>query len=129
MVDVTGIEPATPCLQSKQKFNLSRCFGCAYQFQALLRLLQSCSKSTEATHCFEGSPSSDSLRIHCVPQAHFPGLIPPRKPDSFRLAGNNPLGRLGDTDMRMEVAQISPRLGESPSLRELAGSFAVLFAS
>ena len=29
LVDVTGIEPATPCLQSKRKFNLSRCFGCA----------------------------------------------------------------------------------------------------
>jgi hypothetical protein len=30
MVDVTGIEPVTPCLQSKRKFNLSHCFGCAY---------------------------------------------------------------------------------------------------
>jgi hypothetical protein len=44
VVDVTGIEPATPCLQSKRKFNLSHCFGCAYQFQALLKLLQRCSK-------------------------------------------------------------------------------------
>jgi len=33
----------TPCLQSKRKFNLSRCFGCAYEFEARLRLLQSCS--------------------------------------------------------------------------------------
>ena len=30
VVDVTGIEPVTPCLQSRLKFNLSRCFGCAY---------------------------------------------------------------------------------------------------
>ncbi len=30
LVDVAGIEPATPCLQSKRKFNLSHCFGCAY---------------------------------------------------------------------------------------------------
>jgi hypothetical protein len=30
VVDVTGLEPVTPCLQSKHKFNLSRCFGCAY---------------------------------------------------------------------------------------------------
>jgi hypothetical protein len=44
VVDATGIEPATPCLQSKRKFNLSRCFGCAYQFQALLKLLQRCPK-------------------------------------------------------------------------------------
>jgi hypothetical protein len=29
-VDVAGLEPAPPCLQSKRKFNLSRCFGCAY---------------------------------------------------------------------------------------------------
>jgi hypothetical protein len=29
LVDVTGIEPVTPCLQSKSKFNLSRCRGCA----------------------------------------------------------------------------------------------------
>jgi hypothetical protein len=36
LVDVAGIEPATPCLQSKRKFNLSRCFGCAYQFEAPL---------------------------------------------------------------------------------------------
>ena len=39
-MDVAGIEPATPCLQSKRKFNLSRCFGCAYQFEGFLRLLQ-----------------------------------------------------------------------------------------
>ncbi len=45
LVDVAGIEPAAPCLQSKRKFNLSRRFGCAYQFQALLRLLQTCSNS------------------------------------------------------------------------------------
>jgi len=32
LVDVAGIEPATPCLQSKQKINLSRCFGCVYGF-------------------------------------------------------------------------------------------------
>jgi hypothetical protein len=49
MVDVAGIEPATPCLQSRRKFNLSRCFGCAYQFQAVLRLLQSCSKRDSLT--------------------------------------------------------------------------------
>ena len=51
LVDVAGIEPATPCLQSKRKFNLSRCFGCAYEFEAPLRLLQRCSKnSTLMTH-------------------------------------------------------------------------------
>jgi len=51
MVDVAGIEPATPCLQSKHKFNLSHCFGCAYEFEAPLRLLQRCSKnSTLMTH-------------------------------------------------------------------------------
>jgi hypothetical protein len=44
MVDVRGFEPLTPCLQSKLKFNLSRCFGCAYWFEALLRLLQRCSE-------------------------------------------------------------------------------------
>ena len=58
----------------------------------------------------------------------MPNHVRPLNP-IFIAAGNNPLGRLGDTDMRMEVAQISPRFGESPSLRELAGSFAVLFAS
>jgi hypothetical protein len=46
-VDVTGIEPVTPCLQSKQKFKLNRCFGCAYQFEVVLRLLQRCSKNAE----------------------------------------------------------------------------------
>jgi hypothetical protein len=30
LVDVTGIELVTPCLQSRLKFNLSHCFGCAY---------------------------------------------------------------------------------------------------
>src|SRR5258708_4509499 len=45
LVDVAGIEPATPCLQSKRKFNLSRCFGCAYQFEGFSTLLQSCSKA------------------------------------------------------------------------------------
>ena len=30
LVDVRGFEPLTPCLQSRVKFNLSRCFGCAY---------------------------------------------------------------------------------------------------
>ena len=49
MVDVAGIEPATPCLQSKQKFNLRRCFGFDYKFEALLRLLQSCSKNGRLT--------------------------------------------------------------------------------
>jgi len=33
-----------PACEGRRKFNLSRCFGCAYQFQAPLRLLQSCSK-------------------------------------------------------------------------------------
>ena len=42
-MDVTGIEPVTPCLQSKHKFNPSRCFGCAYSCEALLRLLHNCS--------------------------------------------------------------------------------------
>ena len=37
------IEPTTPCLQSRREFNQSRCFGCAYQFEAVLRLLQNCS--------------------------------------------------------------------------------------
>jgi hypothetical protein len=49
LVDVAGLEPATPCLQSKRKFNLSRCFGCAYHFEAPLRLLQSCSKTDSLT--------------------------------------------------------------------------------
>ena len=43
-MDVAGIEPATPCLQSKQKINLSHCFGCAYSFQTALKLLQCCSE-------------------------------------------------------------------------------------
>jgi hypothetical protein len=60
MVDVGGLGPPAPCLQSKYKVNLSRCVGCTYDFKVALRLLQSCSKSTEATRCFEGSPSSDS---------------------------------------------------------------------
>jgi hypothetical protein len=30
LVDVRGFEPLIPCRQSKRKFNLSRCFGCAY---------------------------------------------------------------------------------------------------
>src|SRR5437879_7639751 len=50
LVDVRGFEPLTPCLQSKRKFNLSRCVGCVYQFEAFLRLLQSCSKKA-ALHC------------------------------------------------------------------------------
>ena len=49
LVDVAGLEPAAPCLQSRRKFNLSRCFGCAYQLQAALRLLQSCSKKGSLT--------------------------------------------------------------------------------
>ena len=44
-MDVAGLEPAAPCLQSKRKFNLSRCFGCAYEFEARLRSLQSCSNT------------------------------------------------------------------------------------
>ena len=52
-MDVAGIEPATPCLQSKRKFNLSRCFGCAYQFEGFLRLLQNCSKKA-ALRCLTG---------------------------------------------------------------------------
>jgi hypothetical protein len=32
MVDVGGLEPPAACLQSKRKFNLSRCFSCAYKF-------------------------------------------------------------------------------------------------
>jgi hypothetical protein len=52
-VDVAGLEPAAPCLQSKRKFNLSRCFGCAYQFEAFLRLLQSCAKKA-ALRCLTG---------------------------------------------------------------------------
>jgi hypothetical protein len=46
--------PATPdrgdggrevlCLPSGRKFTLSRCDGCAYEFRAILGLLQSCSK-------------------------------------------------------------------------------------
>ena len=44
---MTGIEPVTPYLQGKQKFKLSRCFGCAYQFEVVLRLLQRCSKNAE----------------------------------------------------------------------------------
>ena len=67
LVDVAGIEPATPCLQSKHKFNLSRCFGCAYYFQALLRLLQSCSKKpqSKAASLFRtatGNPSVNGYR-------------------------------------------------------------------
>ena len=31
LVDVTGIEPVTPCLQSWGNLNLSRRFGCAYE--------------------------------------------------------------------------------------------------
>jgi hypothetical protein len=46
-VDVAVLEPAAPCLQSKHKFNLSR-FGCAYHFEAPLRLLQSCSKNGQS---------------------------------------------------------------------------------
>jgi hypothetical protein len=53
LVDVRGFEHLTPCLQSKRKFNLSRCFGCAYQFEAFLRLLQSCSKKA-ALRCLTG---------------------------------------------------------------------------
>jgi len=53
LVDVRGFEPLTPCLQSKRKFNLSRCVGCVYQFEAFLRLLQSCSKKA-ALHCLTG---------------------------------------------------------------------------
>jgi hypothetical protein len=34
LVDVTGIELVTPCLQSKRQFNLSRCFGCAYHYSS-----------------------------------------------------------------------------------------------
>jgi hypothetical protein len=49
LVDVAGLEPAAACLQSKRKFNLSRCFGCAYPFEAPLRLLQSCSKTDSLT--------------------------------------------------------------------------------
>jgi hypothetical protein len=55
LVDVAGFEPAAPCLQSKHKFNLSHCFGCAYQFQALPGLLQSCSENA-------GLPSSAFFR-------------------------------------------------------------------
>jgi hypothetical protein len=36
LVDVRGFEPLTPCLQSRFKFNLSRCFGCAYSFKTFL---------------------------------------------------------------------------------------------
>ncbi len=32
------------CLLSSRKFNLSHCSGCAYEFRAILGLLQSCSK-------------------------------------------------------------------------------------
>ena len=53
LVDVRGFEPLTPCLQCKRKFNLSRCVGCVYQFEAFLRLLQSCSKKA-ALHCLTG---------------------------------------------------------------------------
>ena len=36
LVDVTGIEPVTPCLQSSGNLNLSRRFGCAYHPRAYL---------------------------------------------------------------------------------------------
>ena len=39
-MDVTGIEPVTPCLQSRRKFKLSRLFGCACTFRDALKLLQ-----------------------------------------------------------------------------------------
>ena len=36
LVDVAGSRPAGPCLERSRKFNLSRCFGCAYQFKPFL---------------------------------------------------------------------------------------------
>jgi hypothetical protein len=34
LVDVRELEHLTLCLQSRHKFNLSHCFGCAYQLKS-----------------------------------------------------------------------------------------------
>ena len=38
------LEFLTAFLRTSRKLNPSRCFGCAYEFRAVLGLLQSCSK-------------------------------------------------------------------------------------
>ncbi len=65
-MDVAGIEPATHCLQSGWKFNLSRCFGCAYPFQAPLRLLQSCSNDWHIGVLSAPRPEFRVVRINLV---------------------------------------------------------------
>jgi len=36
---MAGPEPGARCLQNRWEFNLSYCFGCAYSFAPLVRLL------------------------------------------------------------------------------------------
>jgi hypothetical protein len=66
-VGSAGLEPAASCLSGRRKFNLSRCFGCAYQFQAPLRLLQSCSKRLGSVITWL---LSEGRRFCCVTSAH-----------------------------------------------------------
>jgi hypothetical protein len=54
LVDVAGIEPATPCLQTRVNLNLSRRFGCAYHLLANLV-------------CSKVAPNHSAQLVHTVP--------------------------------------------------------------
>src|SRR5271156_475364 len=69
LVDVTGFEPATPCLQSQGNFNLSRRFGCAYHLRTCLdcsKIAPNCTKQL-SLNCTASLASLQGVR----PKSNF----------------------------------------------------------
>jgi len=87
----------------RRKFNLSRCSGCAYEFRAILVLLQSCSKEILPTVRPSGWLTVKQLQSSTVQRTNRRAYccqslpICPATPSVRRVADQLPISRAGST--------------------------------